>query len=171
MYHTCRFILGGWFKIDLIQVPLQYFQHFVCRLGFPIDSIRRVSHKRPPSYHQSSKRISYKGYDIQALRDCIHEQQLVQLKESALFSGIHEIQGQEKNMSIDDEIEAAMRCDPWNSNRDVEHRRPTLHTSIEVAEGEGRITREIEIVWWPDVFDCSGNGRLFLRYYLKKISL
>jgi hypothetical protein len=155
-----------------LQVPTPYFKHFIYRLGCQVDSIRSVSHKRPPTYARSTTRVSYKEFDFEKFADCIHEQSVVTLKESVLFSGTNEIV--EANLTLDEEIEAAMRRDPWSTNTEAEiqhNMRATLHSSMEIGEGEGRATREIEIIWWPDLFKLTQNGQLTLRFFLKKISL
>lgn len=131
--------------------------------------MRRVPHKRPPTYATSTTRVSYKLFAFDQFVEGIHEQNIIKLKESALFSGTAEIN--EERMTLHDEIEAAMQRDPWNNREAQRHRRPTLHASIEINEGEGRVTREIEVIWWPNLFEVTKHGQLTLRFFLEKISL
>lgn len=90
-----------------------------------------------------------------------------------LFSGNRMIQQSATN--IHEEIERAMHRDVWKVSTGLISTQPineraTLHVSMEVGEAQGRLTREIEIIWWPNLFSTS-NGQLRLRYFLKKTSL
>lgn len=40
-----------------------------------------------------------------------------------------------------------------------------------VGHGEGRATREFEVIWWPDLFSDSTHGKLTLRFYVSKVLL
>lgn len=48
---------------------------------------------------------------------------------------------------------------------------PTCRASLAIGEGEGRASRELELIWWPDVFNHQGRGKLILRYYVGKVML
>jgi hypothetical protein len=123
-------------------------------LGCQVDSICCVPHKRPPKYALSTTRISYKLFDFETFVSCLHEQSLITPKDSVLFSGSNEVE--EAMSTLDEEIEAAVQRDPWSTSAENKpNRRPTLHSSIEVCEGEGRATREIEVIWWPDLFKAT----------------
>ena len=64
-----------------------------------------------------------------------------------LFAGMKEVE--EEQLSLEDEIKAALQRDPWSTDKRQHDARPTLHASLEVGEGQGRCTREVEVIWWP----------------------
>ena len=42
---------------------------------------------------------------------------------------------------------------------------PTQQIEIVVGNGEGRATREFEVIWWPDLFSDNRHGKLTLQIY------
>lgn len=54
-------------------------------------------------------------------------------------------------------------------DRDLTRSRPTCRASLVVGEGEGRATREFEIIWWPDLYTIPQRGKIALRYYVGKV--
>ena len=46
---------------------------------------------------------------------------------------------------------------------------PTCRASLIIGEGEGRVSREFELIWWPDLFSQQERGKLTLRYYVGKV--
>jgi hypothetical protein len=48
---------------------------------------------------------------------------------------------------------------------------PSMESQITVGHGEGRATREFELIWWPDMFSSNKHGKLVFRYYVAKIRL
>ncbi|KXJ13004.1 hypothetical protein AC249_AIPGENE16756 [Exaiptasia diaphana] len=159
---------GRWYRIDLIQVPVSFFKHMVTRLDLVLDSVKYVSHKRPPVYSACAQRLSYKGYTIENVIQCIGEQHLVQLKRDAFYSGYKEVVPTE--VSLDEEIEAAMEYNPYDVTKIAAPRdfRISSLSTIEIGEGIGRATREIEVIWWPQLYEITNHGHMTLRYYVSK---
>ena len=46
---------------------------------------------------------------------------------------------------------------------------PTCEASLVVGEGQGRATREFELVWWPNIYTNKQRGKLICRYYVGKV--
>lgn len=49
-----------------------------------------------------------------------------------------------------------------------ESKQPSSKTSLIVGCGGGRVTREIELIWWPDLYSMSEHGQMVLRFFLEK---
>ena len=45
----------------------------------------------------------------------------------------------------------------------------TCRASFVVGYGEGRATRELEVIWWPDIYTNQQRGKLALRLYVAKV--
>lgn len=45
---------------------------------------------------------------------------------------------------------------------------PTLRSQVDISTGQGRATRECELIWCP-VFDSSTSGMLALRMFVGKV--
>lgn len=52
------------------------------------------------------------------------------------------------------------------SSNNYASQQPTCQASLVVGIGEGRATREFEVIWWPDMYLNQQRGRLTLRYYV-----
>ena len=67
-------------------------------------------------------------------------------------------------------------CEQWVVNRSTSFAKerarskkssiiPTRQIEIVVGNGEGRATREFEVIWWPDLFSDNRHGKLTLQIY------
>ena len=95
MFISCILLVGRWFTISFAQVPVRYFGHFTVKIGCNVHSMRQLPHKKPPFYRTPTKRILYRVFSIAPFADTLHEQDMVRLKDSALFSGQEELMGEE----------------------------------------------------------------------------
>ena len=110
--------------------------------------MRQLPHRKPPFYSASSKRISFKVFSIVPFADALHEQDMVKLKESALYSGQEEVANGERTDPIE-ELRAAKNRTFWRAIEGGPDKRANYKGSLEVGEGDGRATREINLVAWP----------------------
>ena len=86
-----------------------------------------------------------------------------------LFSGQNEVVGREFNNPMD---EAAKNRTYWsNSNKPQPDKRASYKASLKVSEDEGRKTREIELIGWPNLFTATKQGKLAVRFFIKKVSV
>lgn len=135
--------------------------------------MRQAPHKRPPFYATSTKRVSYKVFCIEPFANALHEQTLVRLKESVLHSGQEEVE-QHADLDPLEELRAAKKHSFWNDTpseqagitKRIDHR-----ASLEVGEGEGHATREIELIWWLNLYSLTSHGKLCVRFFIKKVGL
>ena len=134
-----------------------------------MNSIRSVPHKKLPGFSLSTKRVSYKLFDIVQFKEATHEQSTVAFKEDALFSGSQELIANQ--LTAEDELWAAKRRKIWNTEQEHPVGRATTMANVITGEGEGRSTREIELIWWPDIFSVTNHGKLPIRFFIIKISL
>ena len=169
MITLCVSYLGRWFTIVYPQVPEKFFGHFASRLGCKVHSMRQLPHKKPPFYSTSTKRISYKVFSIVPFADALREQNVIELKESVLFSGREEVIGRESNDPVD-ELQAAKNRSYWSTaNKAQPDKRANYKATLDVSEGEGRSTREVELIWWPELFTATKQGKLAVRFFIKKV--
>lgn len=133
--------------------------------------MRQLPHKKPPLYSPSSKRVSYKVFSIAPFAGALHEQTLIRLKDSILYSGRDEV---ERSVAFNplEELEAAKNRSFWsNASNGQPDKRANYKASLEVGRREGRATREIELIWWPNLYAATNNGKLSVRFFVKKVSV
>ena len=98
---------------------------------------------------------------------------MVKLKEVSLYCGNEEVENAGNDpMDLDplEELRRAKNRSFWNT--EMPEKRPDYKGTLEVSQGEGRATREVELIWWPDLFSAASNqGKLTVRFFLKKVRL
>ena len=106
--------------------------------------------------------MSYKTYVMGDVQIALSEQKSVQLHLSKAFSGSKEMEDPAPQLSGRAALEAA--------KRKRVHQQASLRSELICGNGEGRATREFELIWSP-IYDSSGNGMLTLRIYVGKVHL
>ena len=103
------------------------------------------------------------------MADAIHKQDLVRLKESIIYSDTEEVEGiQTENPR--EELRAA-NSRTYRTTGGAPEKRADYKECIEVGKGEERNTREIELIWWPELFPSTNYGKLSLGFFIKKVSI
>ena len=81
------------------------------------------------------------------------------------------------DLSPHEELHAAKSCSFWSivgneeQSGSVAAKRVTSKAGLKVGPGQGRTTREIELIWWPDLYSTTNNGKLAIRFFLKKVAV
>ena len=151
-------------------MPEKFFAHFVAQMACDIHSMRQVPHRKAPFYASSTKRFSYKVFSIGPFAEALHEQDTVKLKESVLYSGQVEVED-DGIRDPKEELQAAKNCRFWNTTEGTYQKRASYKGILEISHGDGRATREVELIWWPGLFSATNHGKLSLRFFVKKVSL
>ena len=144
-------------------MKLDYFCHLLKRLrSATLNGVKECRHFKPPIWKEKVLRMSFKTYNVEDVQRALSEQAAVQLHLTKAFSGSKEIHGAVPQLSGRAALEAAkmkkvaQQC--------------SLRSEIICGDGEGRATRECEIIWSP-IFESSENGILTLRIYVGKVHL
>lgn len=78
-----------------------------------MNSMRQIPHRKPPFYNTGTKRVSYKVFGLTPVADALHEQDVVTLKQTIIYSGDKEVDGTNSIGNPRDELEAAKSCSHW----------------------------------------------------------
>lgn len=164
--HLFLSLIGKWCHIDCLQVPQKYFAHMLHQLGNPmLDSVRDVRHLRQPIFKRKARRFSYKIFNEETFERVLQEQDILQFRPRALFRNSDEVADVSEMPAEEALAYARARARKQDS-------RPTSRSIIEIGQGEGRCTRELELVWWPSLYSrCSEYGKLTFRFFVTKTSL
>lgn len=126
--------------------------------------MREVCHKAQPCYQASIRKISYKIFDADNFFDALEESE-VTLETELLYYGSAIVEETKTGLSAKQEIlRAKQRVHIAGANR----RRPSSKSSLIVGYGEGRATREIELIWWPDLYSRADHGQFVIRLFVQK---
>ena len=123
-------------------MKLEYFCHLLERVrSATLNGVKECRHFKPPIWKEKVLRMSFKTYNVEDVQRALSEQAAVQLHLTKAFSGSKEIQGAVPQLSGRAALEAAkmkkvaQQC--------------SLRSEIIYGDGEGRATRECEIIWSP----------------------
>jgi len=159
---------GRWVKIDSHQVPKKYFEYSIGKLKAQVNGVRHVSHKAQPSYKSLTHKISYKIFDLEHFLEALEEGD-VSFDQDVLYSGNSPVEREQMiaPLSAEEEIlRAKQRVHVPVRKR----KRPSSKTSLIIGYGEGKATREIELIWWPDLYHMSEHGQMVVRFFLENVN-
>ena len=111
--------------------------------------------------------ISWKCFEMDDVR-AIFDESSTPLAMAKAFNGQQE---------VDENVLARLRGSPAialakaQASGSASLQQPTCRASLIISEGEGRASREFELIWWPDLFSRQERGKLNLRYYVGKAML
>lgn len=130
-----------------------------------LDSVREVKHCRRPIFKRITRGFSYKIFDEESFRQLLDEQDVLQFRRQALFKNHDEVEDI-SNMVAEEALELAKQ-----RARNRTAAKPTSRSVIEIGIGEGRCSREVELIWWPGLYSSSQYGKLTVRFFVRKTSL
>ena len=170
------FFPGRWTKIEEPCVPQIYVQHLIAKIAESTESARFpysvvfLRHRALP-YRMQTQKISYKIFDVQALQTALEEQEEMPLQPNAAFHFLTPVPDEKTNgqLTMREKIMKAKKAggSGFTSRTEV----PTSRISLIVSPGEGRATREVELIYWPGLYKTSGCCKFQLRFFIQKCEL
>lgn len=158
---------AGWQQLHEVHVKKIHFEHLLFSLGGPpLHQVRDVKHFKQPIHHEITRRFSYRIYDLDMVRNVLADQEIVRLQMSAAFSHGVEVNFQRFTNTVE-AVEAAKQraFSRFTTRLQSEPQIPTSRSGIVISTGVGRATRELELIWWPNMFQsCRDYGKLTLRF-------
>ena len=151
---------GKWMKLELYHVPSCHFKHLLSTTKCLPHSVRETAHLRAPILQESTLRISYRTHDPHPIFDALKEQSDLAVKEevtrgfnAAALSG----------MSANEQI-------AWAKAR-ARNPQEMLQTAVVSEFNISEPYRELELIWWPNLYHNKNYGKLDLRVFVKKTSV
>lgn len=162
---------GKWSRVERLDCSVQYLQLLLARL--PSAFVNRIAerpHWKPPVWKRMARHISWKCYDLEEVRAAFNDS-ATPLVLSKSFNGEQEVAARNDAGTRLSGISAiALAKARARGGLGQSSQQPTCMASLVVGEGEGRATREFEVIWWPDLFSNHERGKLTLRYYVGKVT-
>jgi len=148
-------------------VPREYVQILLADMPNAfINSTREKRHLRPPVWREVSKVLHYIDFYIADVVTALGERSGVPLTLKRTYTGDKEVEESRSPLNGREALEAAKaRARGGVTSRQS----PTMQLQVIVRRGEGRATREFEIIWWPELFSNSNHGKLSLRFHVSKV--
>ena len=135
--------------------------------------VRFLTHRGLP-YRLKTEKISYKVYDLTAVKNALDEQRDLELRETAAFRHFAEVDDKGKDscfqkLSMKEKIARMKASSKIGYVERVQV--PTSRSSLVICEGEGRCTREMEIIYWPKLYTFSKQYKFQLRFFIQKCDM
>lgn len=158
-------LLGKWCRVERFDVPEEYVQVLLADMPNAfLNSTRERRHLRPPVWKDTTKVMHYRTYEIGDIVAALGQRSGVTLHLKKSYLGEKEVSECPK-----DDGRTALEVAKAKAHGRATNRSPTLQIQIVIGRGEGRATREFEIIWWPEMFSTSNHGKLTLRFYVSKV--
>jgi len=158
---------GKWSRIESLDIPEDFFVTLLNDIPSAfVNTVREQRHLRPPVYREKATAITYRIFDIEEVQKALHRQSKVELQLKKTYLG--------------DEVVLPLRLTgraAIDAAKAQAHGKyvplvlPSMEVQIVVGEGEGRATREFEMIWWPNMYSSNKHGKLVFRYYVAKVRL
>ena len=131
-----------------------------------INSGREKKHLRPPVWREKSNVFHYRDHDLDDIVNALGQQSAVPLTLKT-YVGNKEVEERIEPQNAREALEAAKE----RARRGTANVSPTMKIQMVVGPGEGRLTREFEVIWWPELFSSTNHGKLTLRFYISKVQI
>ena len=166
-YDSCRFT-GNWQTLEYNMVPTKYFQQLLKDLGNPQPhAVRSQHHWRAPILSPSTRKVTYRFFDLSEIKHALEKQNIISLKERVKWDG---------DSQRTEEYEEADPMQALLAARSKAHgnapkTRITCISNLVVGYGEGRATREVDLIWWPNLYSAAHLGKMCIRLYVSRVQL
>ena len=157
------FFPAKWCHFTFTNVRLDFFSHLLKKIeSASLNAVKECKHLEPPMWKENVVCMSFKTEDIGDVQRALSEQTIIDLRLAKAYNGTTELARSALQLSGRAALEAAKK------RRTAQQ--ATLQSQIIIGQGQGRATRECELIWCP-MFDTSTNGILTVRVYVAKVHL
>lgn len=159
---------GKWCRVERHFVSKDFLQTILTDMPNAfVNSVREKRHFRPPVWRETSKVLQYRDFEINDIDTAFGQHSAVPLTFKKTYLGNKEIAESVVPQNAREALEAAKE----RARRKTANDSPTMKLEIVVGHGDGRATREFEVIWWPELFSNATHGKLTLRFYVSKVLL
>ncbi|CAB3988973.1 Hypothetical predicted protein [Paramuricea clavata] len=165
-------------KIEDPCVPEKYVLHFLASLLELTDevvsphSISYTCHRAVP-YCVRAIRVNYRVHSLTALKNVLEVQQKVKLSPKVAFCHYEQVEDMTSysgsTFSMKEKITRAKANATSLAYPEQIEQPLTSRIALVVSEGEGRSMREVEIIYWADLYKTTKSFKFQLRFFCPKI--
>lgn len=101
------------------------------------------------------------------MKAALEKQNTASLKEQVLWSGDKEVDDNLADVGPRDALTAAKNKARAQASRD----KITCRSHMVVGCGESRATRELDLIWWPNLYKAVSLGKMCVRIYVSRVEM
>ena len=130
-------------------------------------SVRSQHHWWAPILSPSSRKVTYHFFDLSKITHAVEKQNIISLKERVKWNGDSQLTEE------DDEVDPrqALIAARSKAHGSAPKTRITSIRNLVVEYGEGRATREVDLIWWPNLYSAAHFGKMCIRLYVSRVQL
>jgi len=150
------------------MVPLKFFQQLLRNLDDPqANAIGNQHHWRAPILRSSARKVTYGLFDLNILKVALEKQNTVTLQEQVEWNGDTQLTEYQSEIDLREALAAAKN----GAQRETSKDRITCRSNLVVGHGEGRATRELDLIWWPNLYNTVELGKMCIRFNISRVQL
>ena len=111
--------------------------------------------------------MTYRFFDLTEFKQAFARQNILSLKERVRWNG--ELEVTERNEECDPR--QALLAAKSKAHGCAPKTRITCISNLVVGPGEGRATREVDLIWWPNLYNTALLGKMCIRLYVSRVQL
>ena len=150
------------------MVSAKFFQQLLRNLDDPQpNAIRNQHHWRAPISCSSVRKVTYRLFDLSILKVALEKQNTVTLQEQVQWNGDTQVTDYPSEMDPREALAAAKnRAQGKNFKGKI-----TCRSNLVVGHGEGRATHELDLIWWPNLYNAVVLGKMCIRLFVSRVQL
>lgn len=158
---------GKWLRIERHHVPEQYLRNLLSEMPSAfLNTVKDIKHLRLPVYWDTTLAVTYRNFNIEEVWSAFSHQEGLQLKTKNSYVGNKEAQPLQLTGRV-----AINAAKARAHGKCVDQVIPTMEVEMVVGLGEGRATREFDVIWFPNMYSSNSHGKIIFRYYIAKVAL
>ena len=155
-------------RIERFDCPVQFLRLMLKSLKSAfLNRINERSHWRPPVWKKKTRQFSWKCFEQEEVEAAFIDSS-TPLTTTKSFRGDEEVDDCNPVRLTGMSAIAQAKANA-SGLTGQQSQQPTCRASLVVGYGEGRATREFEVIWWPDIYSNQQRGKLALRLYVAKV--
>ena len=152
------------------MVPTKYFQQFLKDLKNPEPySVKSQYQWRVPILCSSTRKVIYCFFYLGIIKHALAKQNIVTLKERALWNG-HVLVTEHEKQGDTDRIQALLAA-KRKAHGAIPIARIMCMSNLIIGYREGLVTRTIDVIWWPNLYHTSLMGKMSIRLFVSHVHL
>ena len=161
---------GNWQTLEYNMVPTKYFQQFLKDLKNPEPySVKSQYHWRVPILCSSTRKVIYRFFYLGIIKHALAKQNIVTLKERALWNG-HVLVTEHEKQGDTDRVQALLAA-KRKAHGSIPIARIMCMSNLIIGYREGLVTREIDVIWWSNLYHTSLMGKMSIRLFVSHVHL
>ena len=150
------------------MVPSKFFQQLLRNLDYPQPNANRNQHHwRAPILCSSARKVTYHLFDLTTLKVALEKQKTVTLQEQVQWNGDKQVTDYPSEMDRREALAAAKN----RAHGKTFKGRITCKSNLMVGHGEGRATRALDLIWWPNLYNTIELGKMCIGLYVSRVEL